>query len=139
VSAFDRLMGRIQSHAQSDQRVAKANATVTPLVARLKPGRNFFTPDQFSEVVRYLLDPEAVHAAMRKGRVNVGAIEIVRVRWLRKDRLVSIADLAKLARVSYRTMARHLANAQLPCKRERGKKMYDLDMLREHLSDFATP
>lgn len=137
MSDFDRLMGKIQSYAQSDQRTAKANKKTAPMVAKLRPGKNFFTPDQYSQVVRFLLPADEVHNAMKKGRVSVGGIEVVRVRWLRNDRLVTIRELAKLARMPYRTMARHVANTNLPCKREGTKKLYDLDMLREHLGNVA--
>jgi hypothetical protein len=137
VSDFDRLMAKIQSQAQADRREAKGIKDVAPLVANLKPGKNYFTPAQFSDVVRFLVDDGQTHGPLKRGKHTLGDIEIMRVRWLREDRLVGITELAKLAKVPYRTMAHQLANSNLPCKRERGKKLYDIDMLRDHLGAFA--
>ncbi len=113
-------------------------------VAKLRPGNNYFTPDQYRDIVNYIY-PTATDTEraklLRDGKFslprvrNLARIDIVRVSFLNKERLFSISDLAKELKLERTKLVRLLHRLNMPAQTYKNKKLYDIDMLRERLAD----
>lgn len=144
-SSEEKLMQIIGAHERQDNIRKQVEQSAERLVAKLKPGNNYFTPDQYVSIVSYLFpndnDKQRV-AAIAKGSFSpslsngVKRIVIVRVKWLTEDRLVSLTDLSAKTGIPYKTLWRKVRSLNLPEKRSGNKVLYDIDMLRERLSDI---
>ena len=134
---YEKLVSKIRYMGAVDQEAIELESRVMPLIATLKRGKNYFTPDQFRDVMYYLLpqDEETKRAAaMRTGTYKPGGLlEIIRVKWLNEDRLATVADLSRQTGIPYMTLKRKLVKLGLPVKRVGKLKFYDIDMLRGYL------
>lgn len=124
--------------------IRRANEQAIKAVSKLRPGNNYFPPDEFRLIVSYLLDGDNTAArdkAIRTGvftppfSSGVRRVDIVRVKFLNKDRLFSISDLAKELQLERTKLVRLLHRLNMPAQTYKNKKLYDIDMLRERLSD----
>lgn len=139
----DDPMARIDRLEKQD-RVRESVDKAEKFVLMLKPGKNYFTPDQYRAIIFYIWpidDDKARDIALAKDEfsppLSVGArrIVIVRVPWIREDRLVSLTDLSKLTGINRRTLDRKVSKLNVPVQLRGGKKMFNIESLREHLAD----
>ena len=135
MDTFNKIEKKIESYDRQDRAQANLWRTAEPLVKKLKQGRNYLTPDQFSDVVNYLYpypEEDAIRGpAIARDECRLGqGITLVRVSWLTNDRLFSITDMAKHFNIPRRSLTRIVAMSNLPAQRVGNKMMYDIDMLR---------
>lgn len=128
-------------------RSERDKATLEPkaeaLIAKLRRGKNFFTPPEYRLLVVYLTPggPEA-DEAHELGVMVYGAYEIVRVTWRADAEWVTDEKLAEIAGKSVRAIRELLRAAEFPFKRERvgkrgpARKLYDLTALRAAYDDL---
>ncbi len=133
MSSFDAFRAQQAEHSWEDSENRAAANVAEPLIVKMGPGKNYYTRKQFNAIARYLLEPEVAEPAIERGWFKMGAIEILHSEYLREDRRVSSATLAKMTGTPERTLRRWFAGAGLPCVVEGTEKLYDLDSLRGFL------
>jgi hypothetical protein len=119
---YDDVLNR---HALEDRDESRMLKSVAPIVAKLRQGRNYLEPAEFSDVLRFFADVvKDSDAALAVGKFVVyGKLEIVRVR---EGGMVTLSDLARKTGVLQRTLYNWVAKADLPFKQEGRKKLYHL-------------
>lgn len=143
IDCFKAGMSRIGALERQDN-VRKSIEQAEKFIVKLKPGANYFTPDQYSAIVFWFWpidNDKARDMALKAGKFSPPGgiardrIEIIKVHWLREDRLVSLEDLSKQTGIPYRTLWGKIKKLNLPQKVVGRKKLYNIDDLRERLSD----
>lgn len=137
MNELDKFMHRLKTHERHSKKQARDALFAERFIKRLRPGYNYFTPDQFLVMVDYLYpypETEKIRAAaLRSGRHKMGAIELMRVPWMNEDRLVSLTDLSRELGIERTGLVKAVHRLNIPSQ-VRGKKvMYDIDRLRECL------
>lgn len=141
---YDNAVAKLGQWDRQDS-LRRSNEIAERMVCKLKPGDNYFTPDQYRAIVSYLYpnDQEKERdQAIRDGSFSppldtgLRRINIVRVKWLTEDRLVTLTDLSKKTGIPRKTLSDRIRQYKL-VRQYRGKKvLYDIDALRERLKDI---
>ncbi len=137
ISQVDRTINLLRAQAKQSKSHARNALIAERFIKQLRPGYNYFTPDQFVVLLDYLYPyPETERTrseALRTGHHRLGPIELIRVPWLTEDRLVTLPDLSSATGINLRTLQRFVSSINPPVVHRGRKRLYDLDRLRELL------
>ncbi len=142
MSDFDRAVRKLGAWDMQDN-LRKTNEKAERMVAGMRPGNNYFTPDQYRAVIAYMYPYEEAlrDKYLKDGKFspnsnNIKRIDVIKVPWLTEDRLVSLKDLSKLTGIPYKTLWAKVRKTKVPKKLVNRKKLYNIDHLRAALSDI---
>ena len=143
MSDYDNAVKKLGKWHREDE-IRKRMEVTEKLVTKLRPGENYFEPDQYREIVFWFwpIDGDAARdKAIRDGRFspplssNLRRIDIVRVKFLNKDRLFCVSDLARELKLERTKLVRLLHRLNMPAHVYKKQKLYNIDDLRERLAD----
>lgn len=99
--------------------------TIAPLASKLRPGPNFYTPQEFFGIVRFYAESITdVADALEIGRVELfGEFTLIRVQPVY---LVTAAELAERSGVNRTTALRWLHTSKAPFSRRGKNKLYNI-------------
>jgi len=133
MSVYDNYRDKQAEHSWQDSEERVAARVAEPLISKVGPGRNYYTPKQFRAMAIYLLEREDAEPAISRGSFKMGAIEFVSSTELREDRKATMRGLSKIAGIPLETLSRMLAAAGVPFEEKSGAKLYNIDDLRDYL------
>jgi hypothetical protein len=135
MSTFGEFAEKLVEYSWEDDREKSVCRAAEPLIARMGPGKNYYSRKQFKSLVRYMLHGGAAAKASKDGLFRIGEIEIIRSEHMTDSRALTVARLAKVTGVPRQNLELWLSQAEgIPVEVRGKRKLYDIDSLRAHLS-----
>ncbi len=130
---MDEVSAKIEKLDRADRFQRATEREVERLIDRLRPGINYYFPDQYQALLAYFYseDEKTKFRYLAAGQFNLGAYVFYRVPFCPEKYLVTLSQLSKDTGIDRTTMVKRIHNRNLPCQLLGKKVLYDIRQLRD--------